>query len=60
VRNNSPLRFNVTLALRDMTLRHFQGGLAVHCNCCTPNAGPWRTMFRLGRLVHSQPALRGG
>ncbi len=38
VRNDSPLRFNVALALCDMALRHFQFGLAVHLGDITPNA----------------------
>src|SRR5690349_24951889 len=45
VRNDSPLRFNVTLALRDMTLRHFQGGLMVHFWPCIPIAGWARLLF---------------
>jgi len=35
VRNDSPLRFNVALALLNVTLRHFQGGLAVHSRVST-------------------------
>jgi len=36
VRNDSPLRFNVALALGNVALRHFQFGLAVHFDCITP------------------------
>ena len=43
VRNDSPLRFNVTLALTHMAERHFQFGLAVHFEgSLTPKARPWR------------------
>lgn len=36
VRNDSPLRFDVALALSNVAQRHFQFGLAVHFQRCTP------------------------
>lgn len=40
VRNDSPLRFNVTLALGNVALRHFQFGLTVHSWNVTLNRAP--------------------
>ena len=38
MRNYSSLRLDVALAFRNMALRHFQSGLAVHSNSITPKA----------------------
>jgi len=56
VRNNSPLRFNVALAVRYMTLRHFQGGLPVHVNGSTLKRRAWRLLFGPRRSLLSPVA----
>jgi hypothetical protein len=38
VRKDSPLRFNVALAVSDVALRHLQFGLAVHVERLTPES----------------------
>ena len=57
VRNYSPLRFDVTFAICDMALRHFQGGLAVHANDCTLNWLTWRFWSGPGLCLPYRGAL---
>ena len=44
VRDDPPLRFDVTLALRHMALRHLQFGLTVHSTALLPKRpqSDWR------------------
>src|SRR5690349_13698378 len=54
VRNDSPLRFNVALALGNMALRHFQFGLAVHLGASIPKARGRRSLFPWSEIAGSQ------
>lgn len=61
VRNNSPLRFNVTLALIHVAERHFQFGLAVHFGKqpYTQSVGPARKIKARRYWTTLPPMLNG-